>query len=75
MVRGNNRQNIFNNEQDMNEYFRILNFVYGKYPFELYAYCIMSNHVHLLIRSRLVPLWKNHGATQPAVQRLLPNEV
>lgn len=58
IVRGNNRQSIFTTEQDMNEYFRILNFVNGKYPFELYAYCIMSNHVHLLIRSRIFPLGK-----------------
>ncbi|MDN4605910.1 transposase [Sporosarcina highlanderae] len=58
IVRGNNRQNIFNTERDMYEYFRNLNFVNGKYPFELFAYCIMSNHVHLLIRSRLVPLGK-----------------
>lgn len=58
IVRGNNRQNIFNTERDMYEYFRNLNYVNSKCPFELYAYCIMSNHVHLLIRSRLVPLGK-----------------
>ncbi|MDW0116241.1 transposase [Sporosarcina thermotolerans] len=58
IVRGNNRQNIFNTERDMYEYFRNLNFVNSKYPFELYAYCIMSNHVHLLMRSPIVPLGK-----------------
>ncbi|MEK5067158.1 transposase [Sporosarcina sp. FSL K6-1508] len=58
IIRGNNRQNIFNSQQDIDEYFRILNFVNDKYPFEIYAYCIMTNHVHFLIRSRIVPLGK-----------------
>lgn len=33
IMRGNNRQNIFNGEQDVKEYYRILNFVFDKYPF------------------------------------------
>ncbi|BAQ09990.1 hypothetical protein OXB_1519 [Bacillus sp. OxB-1] len=51
IVRGNNRQNIFRDKNDVDEYFRVLSFVYGKFPFELYAYCVMTNHVHLLLRS------------------------
>ena len=31
-------------------------YVYGKYPFEIFAYCIMDNHNHLLLRSHEVPL-------------------
>src|SRR4051794_10669059 len=58
IVRGNNRQNIFNGRKDVNEYFRILNFVYFKFPYELYAYCIMTNHVHFLLKSPIVPLGK-----------------
>jgi len=58
IMQGNNRQNIFNGEQDVKEYYRILNFVFDKYPFRLFAYCIMSNHIHLLIQSPVVPLHK-----------------
>lgn len=58
IIRGNNRQNIFRGKQDVDEYFRILNFVNDKYPFELFAYCLMTNHAHFLIRSRLIPLGK-----------------
>ncbi|MFS0576672.1 transposase [Sporosarcina sp. 179-K 3D1 HS] len=58
IVRGNNRQNIFRNHEDVNEYFRVMDFVNGKFPFELYAYCIMTNHAHLLLRSPIVPLGK-----------------
>lgn len=50
-VRGNNRQNIFIDDSDFHEYFRILTEVYYKYTFEMYAYCIMNNHVHLLLQS------------------------
>ena len=56
IVRGNNRQNIFNSKEDFQEYFKVLNYVNDRSPFELYAYCIMTNHAHLLMRSRLVPL-------------------
>ncbi|TRM10648.1 transposase [Lentibacillus cibarius] len=55
-MRGNNRQNIFTDHMDVNEYYRILTSVYGKFPFEVHAYCIMTNHVHLLLRSPHVSL-------------------
>lgn len=56
IVRGNNRQNIFIDHIDMTEYYRILTSAYYKYNFEVYAYCIMTNHVHLLLRSPQVNL-------------------
>lgn len=55
-IRGNNRQDIFRTTADVNEYFRILHYVYYKYSFELYAYCIMNNHTHFLLRSPEVHL-------------------
>lgn len=58
VMRGNNRQNIFNYDRDFQEFFRILSYTYEKYPFILSAYCIMTNHYHLLIRSPEVPLSK-----------------
>lgn len=32
---------------------RAFNYTYSKYPFTLLAYCIMTNHYHLLIRSEV----------------------
>jgi len=55
-MRGNNRQNIFNDKIDISEYYRILTDTYYRYTFEVHAYCIMTNHVHLLIRSPQVHL-------------------
>ncbi len=58
IVRGNNRQNIFRGDQDVNEYYRILNYVFDKYPFDIFAYCIMTNHLHFLLKSPNVPIGK-----------------
>lgn len=64
VMRGNNRQNIFNDTLDYREFFRALAYVYDKHPFTIIGYCIMNNHYHLLIRSPKVPLRKNYDATQ-----------
>ena len=58
VMRGNNRQNIFNESADMNELFRVFSYVHDKYKFTIITYCIMTNHYHLLIRSPEVPLSK-----------------
>ncbi|MER1957476.1 MAG: transposase [Solibacillus sp.] len=57
VMRGNNRQVIFAEQQDFAEFFRALHYTYDKYPFELLAYCLMNNHYHLLILSK-TPLSK-----------------
>lgn len=58
VMRGNNRQNIYESETDVRELIRVFHYAYMKHPFTLIAYCIMSNHYHLLIRSPEVPLGK-----------------
>ncbi len=49
MIRGNNRQNIFVDEEDRLQYLKILKRYKEQYKAEVYAYCLMTNHVHLLI--------------------------
>ena len=61
VMRGNNRQDIFKNEADMAEFFRVMHYSYMKQPFTLLAYCVMTNHYHLLIRSPEAPLGKVMG--------------
>lgn len=58
VMRGNNRQDIFKNKSDITEFIRVLHYAYMKYPFMIIAYCIMTNHYHLLIRSPEAPLGK-----------------
>jgi len=51
IMRGNNRQNIFSNNEDMFHLLRIINYAHNQYSFKVIAFCIMTNHYHLLIKS------------------------
>ena len=50
MLRGVNRQTIFEDDQDCIKFIQILQKCKEKSGFELYGYCLMNNHVHLLLR-------------------------
>ena len=61
MMRGINHQNIFEEQEDYYQFLNTLDLMAQLYesdgtPFGrnyiLYAYCLMSNHIHLLIRER-----------------------
>ena len=49
VVRGINRQNIFETPEDRKKYLEVLIAVKEISGFKLYAYCLMDNHIHLLI--------------------------
>ena len=50
MVRGINQQNIFVEDNDYLKYIDTLREYKKEIAFELYAYCLMGNHLHLLIK-------------------------
>ncbi len=50
MLRGINRQDIFEDEKDIQKLLETIKKYKEISQFEIYAYCIMSNHVHLLIK-------------------------
>jgi REP element-mobilizing transposase RayT len=52
MTRGNNRQRIFSDDDDYQKMLKLVADQKTKLPFYLYAYCLMPNHVHLLIERR-----------------------
>ena len=56
MMRGINRQNIFEEDADCRKLLWQLKDLKELCGFELYAYCLMSNHIHLLIREGREPL-------------------
>lgn len=58
IMRGNNRQWIFKNAEDMQQLLRAIDYARDLYSFTIVAFCIMNNHYHLLIRSPEVPLYK-----------------
>jgi putative transposase len=49
IVRGNNRRRIFDSPADYQKFLSLLATQKIKLPFFIYAYCLMTNHVHLLI--------------------------
>jgi len=49
MIRGNERRNIFYDEEDKNRFMEIIIYKKQKDNFYLPAFCLMDNHVHLLI--------------------------
>lgn len=51
MSQGINKEYIFEKDQDKRKYMKILSENYNKFNVEIIAYCIMGNHVHLLIKS------------------------
>lgn len=53
ITRGNNRRQIFNSPADYEKFLSLLAVQKSKLSFFLYAYCLMSNHVHLLIERQV----------------------
>ena len=62
--RGNNRQTVFETEGDFHAFLKAIADLKERKRFRLYGYCLMNNHIHLLIR----PL---DGSISRIVQSLL----
>jgi len=56
ITRGNQRQRVFKDRDDYERYLKILGNYKIQYNYILYAYVLMSNHVHLLIETKEKPL-------------------
>lgn len=56
MFRGINREAIFRDEDDRLRFFQIMTKCKSICDFELMAWCLMDNHVHLLLRPRGEPM-------------------
>lgn len=51
--RGTGRQLIFEDDCDRELFLELVNKARGRFHVEIYAYCLMSNHVHLLLHAPL----------------------
>lgn len=56
VVRGNERKTIFFDAEDFDTYFKLLDQKRKDHDCVIYAWCLMPNHVHLLIKERSKPL-------------------
>jgi putative transposase len=53
ITRGVDRRDIFHSLEDHQKFLSLLGIQKEKLPFFLYAYCLMTNHIHLLIERRV----------------------
>jgi putative transposase len=56
ITRGNRRQGVFLDEKDLEKFLAYLSDYKNRYAFQLYAYALMKNHLHLLIEVQENPL-------------------
>lgn len=54
--RGNARQPVFSKDDDYLAFLKAVGDLKQRKPFELYGYCLMTNHIHLLLRPRGVSI-------------------
>ncbi|HCG98604.1 MAG TPA: transposase [Actinobacteria bacterium] len=66
IARGNNRQHIFHSDDDYLRYLDKLRIAKKRYGFDVYAFCLMPNHIHLLLRTQEVPLSRIMRVVQTA---------
>ncbi len=50
-TRGNNKNIVFKEEDDCFYYLNLIKKYKKEHPFDIYHYCLMSNHTHFLIRT------------------------
>jgi REP element-mobilizing transposase RayT len=56
--RGNRKNHLFRDKLDYDFYLDVLRKIKEKFGFSLFSYCLMTNHVHLQIKTEEVEIWK-----------------
>ena len=50
ILRGNDKSDIFYDDQDRYVFLNKIEETKDKFNYEIYVYCLMSNHIHMIIR-------------------------
>lgn len=58
MMRGNYRQDIFSADEDYLYFYGLMEKSVHQFNCKIHLFCLMTNHVHLLIEVENIPLWK-----------------
>ncbi len=58
ICRGQRKNPLFFSNDDMNEYYKIVNYSLSKTDSIISAYCLMRNHIHLLVKRNKIPLYR-----------------
>ena len=56
MLRGINQQQIFEDDEDCEKFLQVIKDCKAISGFKLFAYCLMGNHIHLLLKEEKEPL-------------------
>ena len=56
MLRGNNRKNIFHKKEDYQIFLDIIRAAADAYNFKIHLYCLMTNHIHLVVEVGDIPI-------------------
>jgi len=64
ITRGNERKAVFRDDSDRERYLQRLSLYREKFGFQLFAYCLMDNHVHLAIETGKIPLSRSMAGLQ-----------
>lgn len=56
MLRGINQQQIFENEEDYQKFIEIIKTYQAISEYKVFAYCLMGNHIHLLMEFKKEPI-------------------
>jgi REP element-mobilizing transposase RayT len=56
--RGNNKQCIFGDAQDYEKYLALLADGLARFGVQCHAFCLLWNHLHLILRPHALPLWR-----------------
>lgn len=56
MLRGINQQQIFEDNEDYNKFLQVLKDSKAISEFKIFAYCLMGNHIHLLLQEQKEPI-------------------
>ena len=74
VARGNNQQDIFLEDADFSNYLQHLRQACSEEGLTLYAYCLMTNHVHLLVKEGNVALSEQLRKLNSKYARYLNNK-
>ena len=56
LLRGINQQQIFEDNEDFEKFLQVLKECKAVSEYKLFAYCLMGNHIHLLVKEEMEPI-------------------
>lgn len=74
ILRGNNHQDIFNKIDDQLYFLDLLGKAVNKFNCKIHLFCLIRNHVHLVIQVKYVPQWKIIQSISSAYAKYMNNQ-